>query len=578
MQTKLIPAILNHKHDYFIEKETGAGKTISIALSLLNLAHADYLRNSFIDERLRHNQANVQDSGSVSKTNHAFYSPLAVLVVPNRELGLQIQSWMQNLASEAFPNIPSSYLAQTFIKSELLEKRQESLLEEFGVPSIVIGTPTRLLDLVIKKNRIPIDFRLRRIVVDEIDMVIQLLGKNASLKKRMIRLKNPKDGQILVESLIRKFWDSDTKSRPISKLVEGGDKVGVVPGIFHLQGAIDNIKEGKKRLWLEKEMKKVNENLSESLKPLNWENKKKAFSLICMSATINSDLRKFLKSRGWFPNAVKIIQSKTENMTVPSVIQHSCIVVDELESIRNIRDKIKSNLDTNESNTFGNGTSNNGNFNKFQNDEFMIKNTENGLEIHGLSLDNGRYNNVEEANIKDNEVRSYRGSDVKPKPNEINEDQYNEIMTECVANILAAESEFVKTVVIFYGFGGNYKGFIENLNKSGVKAESLMNSVSGSDIDNSIDGNGERENRVYVSAEASGRGMDLKNVSHVLVLGAPKTAASYLHMAGRTGRFGKPGKAITVVVNKNDSRDEGKVRGIYSQLGIQSVPLNYVPE
>eukprot|EP00929_Paragymnodinium_shiwhaense_P050691 TRINITY_DN25533_c0_g1_i1.p1 TRINITY_DN25533_c0_g1~~TRINITY_DN25533_c0_g1_i1.p1 ORF type:complete len:666 (-),score=124.29 TRINITY_DN25533_c0_g1_i1:65-2062(-) len=56
-----------------------------------------------------------------------------------------------------------------------------------------------------------------------------------------------------------------------------------------------------------------------------------------------------------------------------------------------------------------------------------------------------------------------------------------------------------------------------------------------------------REAPILVSSEESVRGLDLDAVEAVFVLGLPKDATSYLHMAGRTGRLPHPyGRSILV--------------------------------
>jgi superfamily II DNA/RNA helicase len=50
---------------------------------------------------------------------------------------------------------------------------------------------------------------------------------------------------------------------------------------------------------------------------------------------------------------------------------------------------------------------------------------------------------------------------------------------------------------------------------------------------------------VYVVGEKLGRGLDLQGVRYVLLLQVPSSAAGYTHLAGRTGRNGAPGTAIS---------------------------------
>jgi hypothetical protein len=52
-----------------------------------------------------------------------------------------------------------------------------------------------------------------------------------------------------------------------------------------------------------------------------------------------------------------------------------------------------------------------------------------------------------------------------------------------------------------------------------------------------------------VASEATVRGVDLPDLSHVFLLGVPagRKADGYLHIAGRVGRFGRGGQVVTVL-------------------------------
>ena len=54
---------------------------------------------------------------------------------------------------------------------------------------------------------------------------------------------------------------------------------------------------------------------------------------------------------------------------------------------------------------------------------------------------------------------------------------------------------------------------------------------------------------LLVATLATIRGLDLPDLTHVFMLGIPAslTPDEYLHVAGRVGRFGRTGKAITIV-------------------------------
>ena len=53
---------------------------------------------------------------------------------------------------------------------------------------------------------------------------------------------------------------------------------------------------------------------------------------------------------------------------------------------------------------------------------------------------------------------------------------------------------------------------------------------------------------VYVGSERWGRGLDL-NVGYVFMLSPPSSTASYTHLAGRTGRRGREGTAVTILTH-----------------------------
>lgn len=54
---------------------------------------------------------------------------------------------------------------------------------------------------------------------------------------------------------------------------------------------------------------------------------------------------------------------------------------------------------------------------------------------------------------------------------------------------------------------------------------------------------------LLVATLASMRGMDLPDLSHVFMLGVPedRSADTYLHVAGRVGRFGRRGKVVAIM-------------------------------
>ncbi len=72
--------------------------------------------------------------------------------------------------------------------------------------------------------------------------------------------------------------------------------------------------------------------------------------------------------------------------------------------------------------------------------------------------------------------------------------------------------------------------------------------------------------RVLVATDIAARGIDVDSISHVINYDVPAQPEDYVHRIGRTGRAGKPGRAITLVAPD----DELNMRGIERLTG-QSV-------
>lgn len=95
------------------------------------------------------------------------------------------------------------------------------------------------------------------------------------------------------------------------------------------------------------------------------------------------------------------------------------------------------------------------------------------------------------------------------------------------------------------------------------------------------------ENPVLIVATlATVRGIDLPDLSHVLMLGVPqeRSGDAYLHVAGRVGRFGRRGKVITILEERKEERIGNKVvmtdgprkmSILLSRIGVQASRLEH---
>jgi len=80
--------------------------------------------------------------------------------------------------------------------------------------------------------------------------------------------------------------------------------------------------------------------------------------------------------------------------------------------------------------------------------------------------------------------------------------------------------------------------------------------------------------RILVATDVAARGLDVKDLSHVINYHLPFDTESYTHRIGRTGRAGKTGKAITFVTPK-ESRSLQRLKATAEHLQFAKVPSKH---
>jgi ATP-dependent RNA helicase RhlE len=83
-----------------------------------------------------------------------------------------------------------------------------------------------------------------------------------------------------------------------------------------------------------------------------------------------------------------------------------------------------------------------------------------------------------------------------------------------------------------------------------------------------------RENklRVLVATDIAARGLDIKDVSHVINFEAPEVPEDYIHRIGRTGRANTDGIAITMFSEKETELQDNIERMMNKGMEYQSIP------
>ncbi len=111
---------------------------------------------------------------------------------------------------------------------------------------------------------------------------------------------------------------------------------------------------------------------------------------------------------------------------------------------------------------------------------------------------------------------------------------------------LLRKEEFEKVIVFIRTKHGAEEVAIELFN-SGFKAGSIHGNKSQSQRETALRRFKSSEMNILVATDVAARGIDVKDISHVINFDQPATYDDYVHRIGRTGRAGKKGFALTFV-------------------------------
>ena len=88
------------------------------------------------------------------------------------------------------------------------------------------------------------------------------------------------------------------------------------------------------------------------------------------------------------------------------------------------------------------------------------------------------------------------------------------------------------------------------LEARGYFAEALHGDLSQQQRDRVMKHFRDGKSELLVATDVAARGLDIKNVTHVINFDIPQDPVSYVHRIGRTGRVGRKGQAITLISPK----------------------------
>jgi ATP-dependent RNA helicase RhlE len=98
---------------------------------------------------------------------------------------------------------------------------------------------------------------------------------------------------------------------------------------------------------------------------------------------------------------------------------------------------------------------------------------------------------------------------------------------------------------------GKTKHGVERLNKSlrerGFKSDAMHGDKSQSQRQRALNSFRDSHINVLVATDVAARGIDVKDITHVINFDVPQSYDDYVHRIGRAGRAGKPGYSLTFV-------------------------------
>lgn len=86
-----------------------------------------------------------------------------------------------------------------------------------------------------------------------------------------------------------------------------------------------------------------------------------------------------------------------------------------------------------------------------------------------------------------------------------------------------------------------------HLESSGMEAKAIHGGMKQESRMNVLRGFHKGRPHILVATDVAARGLDIKDVSHIINYDIPKTVDDYTHRIGRTARFGKKGKTISLL-------------------------------
>ncbi|MBY0123003.1 DEAD/DEAH box helicase [Bacillus sp. S/N-304-OC-R1] len=123
--------------------------------------------------------------------------------------------------------------------------------------------------------------------------------------------------------------------------------------------------------------------------------------------------------------------------------------------------------------------------------------------------------------------------------------------------------EEIKALVFIRDIG-NLNVISEKLAYKNIQTSILHSDLNKMDRQNALKNFRTGKTNMLLATDVAARGLDIKDVTHVVHFDFPKDLKQYIHRSGRTGRFGASGTVISLVTE----REERELRKFTKELGV----------
>jgi ATP-dependent RNA helicase DeaD len=109
-----------------------------------------------------------------------------------------------------------------------------------------------------------------------------------------------------------------------------------------------------------------------------------------------------------------------------------------------------------------------------------------------------------------------------------------------------------KSAIVFVNEIDHIDEVVEKLKYVGIRVEALYGQAGKVERAKVLNGFRDGEFQILVATDVAARGLDIKEVTHVINFEPPIDADHYVHRVGRTGRMGQSGTAISIITAKEE--------------------------